>query len=94
MLETDSEAKLLSAEVESWKPFLDALRAEDREVARRMIQRSYRFAAAVELSRKRYVVEPFFLSIMVAQEEQISWLESELASLREEIEAWKKRAGY
>ncbi len=94
MFETDPEARLLDDEVESWKPFVDALRSEDREVAKRMIQKAYRFAGAVESSRKRYVVEPFFLSLLVAQEGQISWLESELATLREEIEAWKKKAGY
>ena len=88
------KARSFRGEVESWKPFIDALRADDREVARSLMQRCWRFEDAIESSGKSYLVEPFFLSLLVTQEEKIRWLESEMKRLAEEIRAWKSRGGY
>jgi len=95
MSETDAPRtiRLLRDEVESWRPFLDALRADDREIARALIERCWRFAGAIEASRKSYLVEPFFLTLLLAQEERIRWLESELKRLSEEIAVWKSKDG-
>ncbi len=93
MLETEPVVSLLKAEMESWRAFLDALRAEDRAIARSMLEKCYRFSSAIESSGKRYAVEPLLMTILLTQEERIGWLETELGRLREEIEVWKK-AGY
>ncbi len=93
-INTQPTVNLLREEVESWRPFFDALRAEDRMIARDLVERCWRFASAIQSSKKRYLVEPLLLTILLIQEERIKWSESELKRLREEIDAWKQKAGY
>jgi hypothetical protein len=90
MLETENVVRLLKNEIASWKPFIDALRAEDREIARQLIERCWKFDNAIESSEKKYLVEPFFLTILLIQEERIKWLQAELRTLRDEVSSWKK----
>ena len=86
--------RLLRAELESWRPFVEALRFEDRQIARAMMERCTRYAEAIEASGKQYLTEPFFLSVLLMQEKQVAGFEAELERLREEVEAWKRsRAG-
>jgi len=94
MLETEPTTNLLKEEIESWKPFNDALRGEDRAIAKELMEKCWRYAPAIESSRKKYLVEPFFLTILLTQERRIRWLESELKLLKEEIDVWKSKAGY
>jgi hypothetical protein len=86
--------RLLREELESWRPFVEALRFEDRQVARDMMERCTRYVEAIEASGKEYLTEPFFLSVLLVQERQIRVFEAELKRLRGEAEAWKRsRAG-
>jgi hypothetical protein len=96
MPETKIQEKvnLLGDEIESWRPFIDALRAEDRDILRDLIEKCGRFVDAIESSKKRYLVEPLFLTILLVQEEQIRWLESELEALRKESSGWKSKDGF
>ncbi len=94
MLETEPTTNLMKDEIESWKPFVDALRAEDREIVKDLIEDCWRYASAIESSKKKYLVEPFFLSILLILGRKVKWLESELQMLREEIDVWKSKAGY
>jgi hypothetical protein len=82
--------RLFKREVDSWRPFIDALREDDRKITRSLLVRCERFIEAIESSRKTYVVEPLFLSIVILQEERISALEAELRILKEEAGPWKK----
>lgn len=95
MSETDTKSttSLLQEELESWRPFLDALRDDDRQIARNLIEKCWKFVNAIESSGKKYLVEPLFLTILLIQEERIKWLESQIKMLREEIDAWKSKAG-
>lgn len=93
MFKTETESELLKGEIESWKPFIDAMRAEDRAIAKELMEECWRYSSAIESSRKKYLVEPFFLTILLTQEKRIRWLESELKLLREEIDVWKSKAG-
>ena len=93
MLETEPITKLLKDEIESWKPFVDALRAEDRAVVKDLMEECWRYASAMESSKKKYMVEPFFLSILLILGRKVGWLESEVQLLREEIDVWKSKAG-
>lgn len=94
MLETEHTTNLLKDEIESWKPFTDALRAEDREMLKDLIEECWRYASAIESSKKKYLVEPFFLTILLILEKKVRLLESELKVLREEIDLWRSKAGY
>jgi len=94
MLETEPTPRLLKDEIESWKPFIDALRAEERSIVKDLIEQCWRYASAIESSKKTYLVEPFFLTILLIQEKRIRFLESGLKLLREEINVWKSKAGY
>ena len=89
MLETEPITKLLKYEIESWRPFVDALRAEDRAVVKDLMEECWRYASAMESSKKKYMVEPFFLSILLILGRKVGWLESEVQLLREEIDVWK-----
>ncbi|MDA4121931.1 MAG: hypothetical protein OK456_01975 [Thaumarchaeota archaeon] len=90
MSEERVSVRLLRRELESWVPFIDALRFEDRKVAREMMERCTRYVEAVEASGKEYVTEPFFLSVLLTQERQIAAFEGELEKLRGEVQAWKR----
>lgn len=95
MQETDTKrpTNSLKEEMDSWKPFTDALREDDRNTVRSLFDKVWRFADAIESSMKRYLVEPLFMAILITQEERIRWLESEVKKLREEVDAWKSKAG-
>ncbi len=85
--------RLLREELESWRPFIEALRLEDRKVAREMMESCWRYAEAIEQSGKDYLTEPFFLTLLLAQERRLRGFEAELERLRGEVEAWKSKAG-
>src|SRR5271154_4681653 len=81
--------RLRSREPESWIPYINALRFEDRQVAREMMERCTRYVEAIEASGKEYLTEPFFLTVLLAQERQIAAFEADFERLRGEVEAWK-----
>ena len=84
--------RLLKDELESWRPFVEALRFEDRQVAREMMESCWRYAEAVEQSGKEFLTEPFFLTVLLAQERRLKEFEAEFETLKAEIETWKSRA--
>ena len=85
--------RLLRQELESWRPFIEALRLDDRHVARQLMESCWRYVEAIEASGKDYVTEPFFLTVMLVQERRLRALEVELEKLKGEVESWKSRAG-
>jgi hypothetical protein len=95
MLENDTQVtvRLLKRELESWRPFIDALRADDREIARSLLEKCWQYVDAIESSEKNYLVEPFFLTTLLTQEKRLRALEAEMTRLREEVDGWKSRAG-
>jgi hypothetical protein len=88
-VEEKVSVRLLKQELESWRPFVEALRFEDRQVARDMMEGCTRYVEAIEASGKEYLTEPFFLTVLLAQERQIAALEADFERLRGEVEAWK-----
>ena len=85
--------RLLKEELEGWRPFLEALRFEDRQVAREMMESCWRYVEAVEQSGKEFLTEPFFLTVLLAQEKRLKEFEAEFERLKGEVAAWKSRAG-
>ncbi|HUI86530.1 MAG TPA: hypothetical protein VLY21_05195 [Nitrososphaerales archaeon] len=86
-------ARLLRHELDSWRPFAEALHEDERRAFRNLLEKAWRYSEAIESSGKTYLVEPFFLSILLTQEERIAFLQDELQKLRSEVEAWKSKAG-
>ena len=84
--------RLLQEELESWRPFVEALRFEDRRVAREMMESCWRYLEAVEQSGKDCLTEPFFLTVLLAQERRLRGFEAGLEKLKGEVEAWKYKA--
>ena len=93
MIEEKVSVRLFKEELESWRPFIEALRFEDRQVAREMMESCWRYLEAVEQSGKDYLTEPFFLTVLLMQERRLRGFEGELEKLKGEVEAWKSRAG-
>jgi len=95
MLDTNSQSvvNLLKNEIDSWKPFIEALRESERNVVNDLIKKCWRFSSAIQSSKKSYMVEPFFLTILLVQGDQIRWLSTEVRRLREEIDVWKSKDG-
>ena len=92
-VEEKVSVRLFKEELESWRPFIEALRFEDRQVAREMMESCWRYLEAIEQSGKDYLTEPFYLTVLLVQERRLRGFEHELEKLRGEIEAWKSRAG-
>jgi hypothetical protein len=69
----------LEEEIESWKGFPWALRKEDAELWNEMINqvREY-YAGAIEQSGKPLTVDPFFMSLFLAQQRTIEFLKAQL----------------
>ncbi len=95
MLESNSQSvvNLLKNEIDSWKPFIEALRESERNVVNDLIKKCWGFSNAIQSSKKNYLVEPFFLTILIVQGDQIRWLSTEVRRLREEIDVWKSKDG-
>ena len=93
VIEEKVSIRLLKEELESWRPFIEALRFEDRQVAREMMESCWRYVEAVEQSGKDYLTEPFFLTVLLVQERRLRGFEHEFEKLKGEIEAWKSKAG-
>lgn len=85
--------RLLKHELDGWRPFVDVLRADERQAFRDLLEQVWRYSEAIESSGKTYLVEPLFLSILLTQEERITFLQDELAKLKEEIGERKPKAG-
>jgi len=75
---TAEQKSRLEEEIESWEGFHWTLRKDDRELWEKMTQEvTERFAEATEKSDKRFTVDPFFMSLIVAQQRTIKSLVSE-----------------
>lgn len=67
-------------EVEGWQGFLNALRADDRIVSRRMLVEMQKYAEVI--GQQENPTEAMILAILLQQYKMIKWLESEVQRLR------------
>lgn len=75
----------LKQEVDSWRHYVEALRQEDREVFREMINSvSATYSEAIERAERGYDTESLLMSIILKQQKTISWLSNLAARCREE----------
>jgi hypothetical protein len=65
---------VLPREIESWKGFADALRAEDRELFNRMLDECYAYSAAINSKGEPFPEEALLMALVLAQHKMINIL--------------------
>jgi hypothetical protein len=81
----EAVSRRLKQEIDSWRPYAEALRQDDREVFRDMmneISSSYR--EAIDMAERGYDTEALMMSILLKQQKTINWLANLARRLQEE----------
>jgi len=76
------EQDILTREIESWRGFADSLRAEDRELFKKMLGDCYMYSEAVNAKGEPFPAEALLMAVMFSQHKMIGWLISRLESAR------------
>ena len=83
----DEQYARTKKEIDSWRPYIDALREEDRLVFRRMINPVLSsYVEALEHSERGYDTEALLMSIVLSQQKTIDWLSSVVRRLNDGIQ--------
>ena len=81
----ETVARRLKEEIDSWRPYAEALRQEDREVFREMMNAvAASYSEAIDRAERGYDTEAVMMSILLNQQKTIAWLSSLLKRMREE----------
>ena len=82
---SQSIAHRLKEEIDSWRPYAEALRKEDREIFREMLNRvAASYGEAIDLAERGYDTEAVMMSILLTQQKTINWLSNFVKKLKEE----------
>lgn len=73
----------IASEIESWRPFGDALRAEDRERYRRMMDRCCEYLPSMEARSEPFPNEALFMGILFLQDRMIEQLTRKVEALEQ-----------
>jgi hypothetical protein len=76
------EQDILTREIESWRGFADSLRAENRELFKKMLGDCYRYSEAVNAKGEPFPAEALLMAVMFSQHKMIGWLISRLESAK------------
>lgn len=80
-----SVVRRLKEEIDSWRPYAEALRQDDREVFRDMLNSvGALYSEAIDLADRGYDTEAVMMSILLNQQKTINWLSNFLKRMREE----------
>jgi hypothetical protein len=74
-------------ELESWKGFGDALKAEDRELFTEMMRQCYEYIPSMHAKASPFTAEALLMSILFAQHKRIARLVKEMEVLRKKTTA-------
>lgn len=74
--------KRFEEEVQGWEDFLNALRADDRIVFRRMLTDLQKYADVI--GKQENPTETMIVAILMQQHKMIKWLASEIQKLKAE----------
>ena len=69
-------------ELESWKGFGDALKAEDRELFTEMLRECYEYVPSMHAKDTPFSAEALLMSILFAQHKRIARLAGEIEEMR------------
>jgi hypothetical protein len=78
-----SESSIVE-EIESWRRFADALKADDRELFREMIRLCYEYIPAMQARDSPAPSESLFMALLLVQHKTIRWLVKEVERLKAE----------
>ena len=76
---SDSE---ITEELDSWRRFADALRAEDRALFNEMLRLCYEYFPAIQARDSPFPTEALFMSLLLVQHKTIMQLTAELEKLK------------
>jgi hypothetical protein len=74
-------------ELESWKGFGDALKAEDRELFTEMMRQCHEYIPSMHAKASPFTAEALLMSILFAQHKRIARLVREIGELRKKTTA-------
>jgi hypothetical protein len=74
--------KEVMEELESWKGFGDALKAEDRELFTEMLRQCHEYIPSMHAKASPFSAEALLMSILFVQHKEIARLTSEAEELR------------
>jgi hypothetical protein len=81
----EAVSRRLRQEIDSWRPYAEALRQDDREVFRDMMNEiSSGYREAVDMAERGYDTEALMMSILLKQQKTINWLANLARRLQEE----------
>ena len=87
----ESVARRLKQEIDSWRPYAEALRQEDRDIFREMMNSvAASYNQAIDRAERGYDTEAVMMSILLAQQKQINWLSCLARRLQQESSEAKK----
>ena len=69
-------------ELESWKGFGDALKAEDRELFTEMLRQCYEYIPSMHAKASPFSAESLLMSVLFVQHKRIARLAREIEELR------------
>lgn len=69
---------VLTKEIEAWRGFVESLRAEDRELFKKMLDNCYRYCEAINAKGEPFPAESLLMALIFSQHKMISWLISRL----------------
>lgn len=69
-------------ELESWRGFGDALKAEDRELFTEMLRECYEYIPSMHAKASPFSAEALLMSVLFAQHKRIARLAREIQELR------------
>lgn len=72
------EEDILTREIGSWQGFAGSLRAEDRELFKKMLADCYRYVEAINAKGEPFPAESLLMALIFSQHKMISWLISRL----------------
>jgi hypothetical protein len=82
---TDAASRRLKQEIDSWRPYAEALRQDDRELFRDMMNEiSSGYREAIDMAERGYDTEALMMSILLKQQKTINWLANLARRLQEE----------
>lgn len=70
-------------ELESWRGFGDALKAEDRELFTEMLRQCYEYIPSMHAKASPFSAEALLMSILFVQHKKIALMAREMEKLRE-----------